>query len=76
MAQVLRILVVDDVETMRKVTAGQLASLGYGSVDLAADGSEAWRMIERKRYDLVLSDWNMPALTGIALLQMLSLIHI
>ncbi|KHA77840.1 chemotaxis protein CheY [Janthinobacterium lividum] len=71
MAEVLRILVVDDVETMRKVTAGQLTSLGYGSVELASDGAEAWRMIERKRYDLVISDWNMPALTGIALLQMI-----
>ena len=70
-AQVLRILVVDDVETMRKVTAGQLSSLGYGPVELASDGAEAWRMIERKRYDLVISDWNMPALTGIALLQMI-----
>jgi two-component system sensor histidine kinase/response regulator len=71
MTQVLKILVVDDVETMRKVTAGQLASLGYGPVELAADGAEAWRMLERKRYDLIISDWNMPALTGIALLQMM-----
>lgn len=71
MAQVLTILVVDDVETMRKVTAGQLAALGYGPVELAADGAEAWRMIERKHYDLIISDWNMPALTGIALLQMM-----
>jgi CheY-like chemotaxis protein len=71
MAQVLKILVVDDVETMRKVTAGQLAALGYGPVELAVDGAEAWRMLERKRYDLVISDWNMPALTGIALLQMM-----
>jgi two-component system sensor histidine kinase/response regulator len=56
---------------MRKVTAGQLAALGYGPVELASDGAEAWRMIERKRYDLIISDWNMPALTGIALLQMM-----
>ncbi|KQW87046.1 two-component system sensor histidine kinase/response regulator [Massilia sp. Root418] len=69
MAQVLKVLVVDDVETMRKVTAGQLASLGYGPIDMAGDGAEAWRMLERKRYDLVISDWNMPAMTGIALLQ-------
>jgi CheY-like chemotaxis protein len=69
MAQALKVLVVDDVETMRKVTAGQLAALGYGAVDLAPDGAEAWRMIERKRYDLIVSDWNMPALSGIALLQ-------
>eukprot|EP01034_Spumella_vulgaris_P028636 gene28636-35528_t len=69
MAQVLKVLVVDDVETMRKVTAGQLAGLGYGPADMAGDGAEAWRMLERKRYDLVISDWNMPAMTGIALLQ-------
>jgi CheY-like chemotaxis protein len=71
MAQVLKVLVVDDVETMRKVTAGQLAALGYGPADLAGDGAEAWRMLERKRYDLVISDWNMPAMTGIALLQLM-----
>lgn len=69
MQRMLSVLVVDDVETMRKVTAGQLASLGYGPPDLAGDGGEAWRMLERKRYDLVISDWNMPGMTGIALLQ-------
>jgi len=71
MAQVLKVLVVDDVETMRKVTAGQLAALGCGSPDVAGDGAEAWRMLERNRYDLVISDWNMPAMTGIALLQLM-----
>lgn len=69
--QMLKVLVVDDVETMRKVTAGQLASLGYGPADLAVDGADAWRMLERKRYDLVISDWNMPVMTGIALLQLM-----
>ncbi|WP_141758697.1 response regulator, partial [Duganella sp. HH105] len=71
MAQVLKVLVVDDVETMRKVTAGQLAALGCGSPDVAGDGAEAWRLLERNRYDLVISDWNMPAMTGIALLQLM-----
>jgi CheY-like chemotaxis protein len=71
MEQALKVLVVDDVETMRKVTAGQLAALGYGAPDLAGDGAEAWRMMERTRYDLVISDWNMPAMTGIALLQLM-----
>jgi CheY-like chemotaxis protein len=71
MAQVLKVLVVDDVETMRKVTAGQLAALGCGAADVAGDGAEAWRMLERHRYDLVISDWNMPAMTGIALLQLM-----
>jgi CheY-like chemotaxis protein len=71
MGQTLKVLVVDDVETMRKVTAGQLASLGFGPVELAANGADAWGMMERKRYDLIISDWNMPALTGIALLQMM-----
>jgi CheY-like chemotaxis protein len=71
MAQVLKVLVVDDVETMRKVTAGQLHALGCGSPDMAGDGAEAWRLLERNRYDLVISDWNMPAMTGIALLQLM-----
>jgi two-component system sensor histidine kinase/response regulator len=65
----LAILIVDDFETMRKVTASQLASLGLDKADTASDGVEALRMLEKKRYDLVISDWNMPNMTGIDLLR-------
>jgi two-component system sensor histidine kinase/response regulator len=65
----LSILIVDDFETMRKVTASQLASLGLDKADTASDGVEALRMMEKKRYDLVISDWNMPNMTGIDLLR-------
>lgn len=69
MARPLAILIVDDFETMRKVTASQLASLGLDKADMASDGADALRMLEKKRYDLVISDWNMPNMSGIDLLR-------
>jgi len=65
----LSILVVDDHETMRKVTSGQLASIGHNKVDMASNGSEALGLLDRNRYDIVISDWNMPNTTGIQLLR-------
>ncbi|MFL6659809.1 MAG: response regulator [Massilia sp.] len=64
----LSVLVVDDVEPMRKVTAAQLAALGIGPVHLAASGSEAMKLLRAQKIDLVLSDWNMPGMSGIELL--------
>ncbi|HEY5801688.1 MAG TPA: response regulator, partial [Burkholderiaceae bacterium] len=68
-AKRLSILVVDDHETMRKVTASQLASIGHDKVDMAGDGAEALRLLDNKHYDIVISDWNMPNMTGIQLLR-------
>lgn len=65
----LSILVVDDHETMRKVTSGQLASIGHNKVDMASNGSEALGLLDRNQYDIVISDWNMPNMTGIQLLR-------
>ncbi|MCX7143859.1 MAG: response regulator [Proteobacteria bacterium] len=62
-------LVVDDFESMRKVTAAQLRTHGVEKVLLAADGSEALRILKKQRVDIVLSDWNMPVMTGLELLK-------
>jgi two-component system, sensor histidine kinase and response regulator len=64
-----RFLVVDDLEPMRKVTANQLRSMGADSIVMAANGAEALRMLQNKRIDIVLSDWNMPVMAGIDLLK-------
>src|SRR4051812_14652012 len=69
MAPPLSILIVDDFETMRKVTASQLQSLGLDRADQAADGLAALRMLDNKHYDLIISDWNMPNISGIELLK-------
>ena len=61
-----RILVVDDSITSRTLEQSVLAAAGY-DVATAVDGAEAWRMLERSTYALVVSDVEMPHLDGIAL---------
>lgn len=65
----LAILVVDDIEPMRKVTSAQLSSLGVRNVYTAANGVEALKMLLERQFDIVLSDWNMPEMNGIELLR-------
>jgi hypothetical protein len=62
-------LVVDDFEPMRKVTSNQLRSMGVTTVVTAANGAEALRILKKQRVDVVLSDWNMPVMAGLELLQ-------
>jgi len=62
-------LVVDDFEPMRKVTSSQLRSMGAVTIMTASDGAEALRMLKNRRVDIVLSDWNMPVMTGLELLK-------
>jgi CheY-like chemotaxis protein len=62
-------LIVDDFEPMRKVTASQLRALGAGNIITANNGAEALRVMQNKRVDIVLSDWNMPVMTGLELLK-------
>lgn len=68
----MRILVVDDSKAMRAIVKRSLAALDRvsgASIEEAADGKEALGMIQADAPDLVLSDWNMPEMTGIELLQ-------
>jgi two-component system sensor histidine kinase/response regulator len=62
-------LVVDDFEPMRKVTATQLRSLGYDKVLMANNGAEALKILRKQHVDVVLSDWNMPVLSGLELVR-------
>ena len=62
-------LVVDDFEPMRKVTSSQLRSMGAKTIVTASNGAEALRMLRSQRVDIVLSDWNMPVMTGLELLK-------
>ncbi len=62
-------LVVDDLEPMRKVTVNQLRGLGVANVLTAVNGAEALRMLKAQTVDIVLSDWNMPVMSGLDLLQ-------
>jgi len=64
-----RCLVVDDFEAMRKVTTNQLRQMGVERIESARNGAEALRLLKSQHFDVVLSDWNMPVMTGVELLQ-------
>lgn len=61
-------LVVDDFDSMRKVTSNQLRHLGAGKIYEAANGAEALKVLSRFPITAVLSDWNMPIMSGLDLL--------
>jgi CheY-like chemotaxis protein len=61
-------LVVDDFDSMRKVTINQLRQLGATHIVDAANGAEALKVLARQPITLVLSDWNMPVMSGLDLL--------
>ncbi len=65
----LTFLVVDDFEAMRRVTTNQLRQLGAEKILTAVDGKAAMRILKSQRVDLVLSDWNMPVMSGLELLK-------
>ena len=62
-------LVVDDFDIMRQVTSNQLKSLGAENILTAKDGVQALRIMRQQQVDMVLSDWNMPVMSGIELLR-------
>ena len=61
-------LIVDDFSTMRRIVRGLLKEIGYLNADEAEDGSVALNMLQRTKYDFVVSDINMPVMTGFELL--------
>jgi two-component system chemotaxis response regulator CheY len=63
------VLVVDDFATMRRIIKNILKQLGFTNVTEADDGTTAWDAINRGNIDFVISDWNMPQMTGIELLR-------
>jgi len=65
----MRILVVDDFSTMRRIIKNILKQLGYNNVIEADDGTTAWETLNREHIDFVICDWNMPKLKGIDLLR-------
>lgn len=65
----MKFLVVDDFSTMRRIIRNLLKELGYSNVDEAEDGSVALAKLKRESFDFVVSDWNMPVMDGLQLLQ-------
>jgi len=64
-----RFLVVDDFSTMRRIVRNLLKELGFSVVQEAEDGVDALAKLRANEFDFVVSDWNMPNMTGIELLR-------
>ena len=65
----LKMLVVDDFSTMRRIVRNLLKELGYTNVDEAEDGVVAMQKLKGGNFQFVITDWNMPNMTGIELLK-------
>jgi two-component system chemotaxis response regulator CheY len=65
----IKILVVDDFSTMRRIIKNLLRDLGFTNTAEADDGTTALPMLQSGSYDLLITDWNMPGMQGIDLLK-------
>jgi two-component system chemotaxis response regulator CheY len=65
----MKFLVVDDFSTMRRIVRNLLKELGFTNVEEAEDGVDALNKLRGGNFDFVVSDWNMPNMTGIDLLR-------
>ncbi len=65
----MKVLVVDDFATMRRIVKNILTQLGYKNIIEADDGTTALDILKQEKIDLIISDWNMPKMTGLDLLK-------
>ena len=64
-----KILVVDDSSTIRAILKKQLKDMGFTNVILADDGAAGFKIANESDIDLIISDWNMPKMTGLEFLK-------
>lgn len=65
----MKILIVDDFSTMRRIIKNLLRDLGFTNTQEADDGATALPMLKAGSFDFLVTDWNMPGMTGIELLK-------
>ncbi len=65
----MKILVVDDMSTMRRIVKNILKQLGFSNMDEAENGQEALQKLRADTFGFVVSDWNMPVMPGIEMLR-------
>jgi len=65
----MKILIVDDFSTMRRIIKNLLRDLGFNNTAEADDGHSALPMLQTGQFDFLITDWNMPGMTGIELLK-------
>ncbi len=65
----MKILIVDDFSTMRRIVKALLRDLGFENTEEADDGTTALPMLKSGKFDFLITDWNMPTMEGIELLK-------
>jgi two-component system chemotaxis response regulator CheY len=65
----IKILIVDDMSTMRRIVKNALKQIGYSNMEEAEDGNSALAKLRAEAFNFVVSDWNMPNMTGLDLLK-------
>ncbi|MEN2985948.1 MAG: chemotaxis response regulator CheY [Thermodesulfovibrionaceae bacterium] len=65
----IKVLVIDDFPTMRRIIKNLLKQIGFENIDEAENGEEALRKLHSSDYGLIVSDWNMPVMDGLQLLK-------
>ncbi len=65
----IRILVVDDMSTMRRIIRTILNQLGYSNIEEAENGKQALAKLKKEKFDFVVTDWNMPEMDGLSLVK-------
>lgn len=65
----MKILIVDDFSTMRRIIKNLLRDLGFTNTEEADDGATALPMLQTGKFDFLITDWNMPGMQGIDLLK-------
>ena len=65
----MRVLVVDDFATMRRIITNVLRQIGFENIVEAEDGTKALQVLEQDTIDFVITDWNMPEMSGLDLLK-------
>lgn len=65
----MKVLIVDDFATMRRIMKNILKQIGFTNIIEADDGTTALEELKKNSVDLIISDWNMPKMTGLELLK-------
>ena len=64
----MKVLIVDDFATMRRILRNVLKQIGFTNISEADDGKTALKKLKKDNFDLILRDWNMPEMSGLELL--------
>jgi two-component system chemotaxis response regulator CheY len=65
----MKILVVDDFSTMRRIIKNISKQIGFENVEEAEEGSQAFEKLKQGGYGFIITDWNMPVMDGMALMK-------